>query len=206
MTRPWAAIAVTLVIAAACGGGGPSDNELRQAVDAHLASTPKCIGDPQWVFPVQVHLPNRNMDPVSAAAMDRLDALARLGLVRAAPITSEYLGAGKRFELTSEGKESYRLFPPGAWQALKSVGAFCYGHAEVASVVRHSEPADLLGQVATEVTYTYWLRDTAGWVQDPELRRLFPHVEPELGSRSSPREARITLVKMSDGWRAAGAR
>lgn len=206
MSGRWAVIAAAaLMLGSACGGGGPSDDELRKAIDAHLAATPKCIGDPQWVFPVQIHLPNRNMDPVSAAAMDRLDALARLGLVRSVPITNEYLGAGKRFELTPAGTESYELFPQGAWQALKPVGAFCYGHAEVAAIVRHSEPAELLGR-ATDVTYTYRLRDAAGWVQDPEFRRLFPHVEPELGSRSVPREARITLVKMSDGWRAAGAR
>ena len=81
------------------------------------------------------------------------------------------------------------------------MAAFCYGTAVVDGVVRFTEPADALGQKVTEVTYAYRVTQVARWAEDTELRRAYPYLEAELASRGSPREATITFVQASDGWR-----
>jgi hypothetical protein len=55
--------------------------------------------------------------------------------------------------------------------------------------------------VTTEVTYTYRLAQVAPWAEDAGLRRAYPYLEEELASRRTPREATLTLVQASDGWR-----
>jgi DNA-binding PadR family transcriptional regulator len=185
-----------------CGSRGPDEGELRAAINARLAETPKCIGDIAWRFPVDLRREYHPIhEPEHAALLARLDALVRLGLLRSSPVTDAAWGRPMRYELTDEGRKAFREFPAGKWDARKPVGAFCYGTPMVDSVVRYTEPAEEMGQVQTEVTYTYRLRDVAPWAQDPELRRAAPEIERELGGGRRPGEAHAILVRASDGWR-----
>lgn len=65
----------------------------------------------------------------------------------------------------------------------------CFGRGKVDEVVRWTEPADALGQTMTQVTYTY-------------SGSNFPDDTPKemVEQASKPKEAKVMLVKMSDGW------
>lgn len=197
-----AVAALSLAFAAACGGRAdprePSEANFKPAIDAHLAENPKCVGDPVFMLPVELPDPGGST-PGYQAIIGQLRTMVRLGLVSAAPAAS-----GTRYALTDAGRQVYRTFAAGTWDPWRAVGAFCYGTAEAAGVVRWTEPSDGLGQTTTDVTYLSRLREPARWVEDPELRRQFPYVEKELSTRTTPAEAKLTLVLGSDGWRARG--
>jgi DNA-binding transcriptional ArsR family regulator len=196
----WSALAA--LVLAGCGSRGPDEGELRAAIDAHLATTPKCIGDVAWRFPAELRSEyNPKLESHHAAMMARIEVLERAGLVRSAGADDGRWGKPVRYELTEAGRQAHREFPAGKWDARKPVGAFCYGKPMVDSVVRYTEPAEEMGQVQTEVTYTYRLRDVAPWAQDPELSRAAPEIERELGGGRRPGEAHAILVRASDGWR-----
>lgn len=195
----WSVIASLLLVG--CGPRGPDEGELRAAIDAHLASIPKCIGDVAWRFPAELRSEyNPRLESHHAAMMARIEALERAGLVRSAGADEARWGKPVRYELTEAGQQAYRELPAGRVDPRKPAGGFCYGTPEADSIVRYTEPAEGAGQVQTEVTYTYRLRDVAAWARDTRFLRLYPEVERELGS-AVPRQAQVVLVRGSDGWR-----
>jgi DNA-binding transcriptional ArsR family regulator len=197
----WGALASLLL--AGCGSRGPDEGELRVAIDAHLATTPKCIGDVAWRFPAELRSEyNPRLESHHAAMMARIEALERVGLVRSTGADEGRWGKPVRYELSEAGRQVYREFPVGQLDPRKPAGGFCYGTAEVDSIIRHTEPAEGAGQVQTEVTYTYRLRDVAAWAKDAGFLRLNPEVQRELGPGAS-RQAQAVLVRASDGWRVA---
>jgi hypothetical protein len=195
-----------VLLAGACGKSGPDEAELKRAIDEHLANNPKCIVDPAWQFPAEFRSEyDRAREPIYVAMMARVDALVRLGLLRAASGPSSEWGRPVRYELTDEGRRAYRDLPGSLWDTRKRLGAFCYGTPEVESIIRHTEPAEGLGQVQTEVTYRYRLREVAPWAQDSILRSVAPEITQETDA-TGVREARLILVQTSDGWKVATAR
>jgi hypothetical protein len=205
-----AAVSTLLLSLLACGKGAPSaarkatrEQLFASAINAHLAQHPKCIGEPAITFPAQVPTAPFIMG-LSAdyrAKVERLETLVRLGLVT---MHVEREGTDQQenvYDLTSAGRAVHRQFPPGRWDPSKPVAAFCYGTAVADSIVRFTEPAEGLGQVTTEVTYTYRLAHVAPWAEDAGLRRAYPYLEEELATSSAPREATLVLVQASDGWR-----
>jgi hypothetical protein len=194
--------AAALSVAACGGAAGPDPAELRTAIDAHLAETPRCIADIAWRFPAELRREyHPTLEPDWAAMLERLDALVRLGLLQSEPVEGAAWGRPMRYELTEAGRPAYREFPPGKWDARKPAGGFCYGTPVVDSIIRFTEPAESLGEVQTQVTYTYVVRDPAAWVRDPGLQRLYPQLARELGPDGPGVEATAILVKASDGWR-----
>lgn len=129
----------------------------------------------------------------------RLRTMVRLGLVSAAPSAG-----GRSYDLTHAGRPVYRTFPADASDPRRAVGASCSGTAEAASVVCWTEPSERLGQTTTDVPYLSRLRVLARWAEDHELRQQFPYVESELATRTTPAEAKLTLMLGSDGWRVRG--
>ena len=199
-----AAVLVIAVLAGACGSSSkPREQTFEPAINAHLAQNPKCIGEPAITFPAGVPSAPYMLD-LSAdyrAKVQRLETLVRLGLLTRRVEREGTVQQENVYELTSAGRAVHRQFPPGRWDPSKPVAAFCYGTAAVDSIVRFTEPAEGLGQVTTEVTYTYRLAHVAPWAEDAALRRAYPYLEEELATRGAPREAALTLVQASDGWR-----
>jgi DNA-binding MarR family transcriptional regulator len=194
-----------LVALAGCGAGGRLDEtELKAAIDAHLAESPRCIEDVAWRFPVDLRSEyDRRLEPHHATMMARLERLEQLGLVRSAPVPNAAWGRPRRYELTDAGEKVYRAVPAGRMNSSKPAGSFCYGVAVVDSVVRYTEPTEGAGEVQTEVTYTSRVADVAPWARDPDLRRLSPEIERVVADSVSPQETRSILVRTSDGWRVA---
>jgi hypothetical protein len=202
--RGLAAVSAAAVLAAGCGSPKETpEKAFESAINAHLATNPKCIGEPAITFPAGVPSAPYMLE-LSAdyrAKVERLETLVRLGLLTRRVEREGTLEQENVYELTSAGRAVHRQFPPGRWDPSKPVAAFCYGTAVVDSIVRFTEPAEGLGQVMTEVTYTYRLARVAPWAEDAGLRRAYPYLEEELASRAAPREATLTLVQASDGWR-----
>ncbi|PTM45496.1 hypothetical protein C8J24_1717 [Sphingomonas aerolata] len=67
----------------------------------------------------------------------------------------------------------------------------CAGDGKIDEIVRWTEPADAFGQTMTQVTYTY---SGTNFVEGAPKEMI--------AAASKPKEATITLVKMSDGWQA----
>lgn len=124
------------------------------------------------------------------------------GPLRSAGADEARWGKPVRYELTEAGRSAYREFPAGRWDPRKPAGGFCYATPEVDSIIRYTEPAEGAGQVQTEVTYSYRLRDVAAWAGDAGFLRLYPEIERELGP-GAPRQAQAILVRASDAWRVA---
>lgn len=199
-----AAVSAAAVLAAGCGSPKETpEKEFASAINAHLATNPKCIGEAAVTFPAGVPSAPYMLE-LSAdyrAKVQRLETLVRLGLLTRRVEREGTLEQENVYELISAGRAVHRQFPPGRWDPSKPVAAFCYGSAVVDSVVRFTEPADALGQKVTEVTYTYRVTQVARWAEDAELRRAYPYLEQELATREAAREATIMLVHASDGWR-----
>lgn len=198
--------ALVLLALAGCGagGGGLDETELKAAIDAHLAESPRCIADVAWRFPVDLRSEyDTAREPHHAAMMGRLQRLEQLGLVRSAPAPDAAWGRPLRYELTDAGEQAYRAVPAGRSGLGKPGGSFCYGVAAVDSIVRYTEPAEGAGQVQTEVTYTTRMADVAPWARDPDLRRLSPEIARDLEDSGSASATRAILVRMSDSWRVA---
>lgn len=203
--RALALLALAGLLVAGCGSErSANEKNFRAAIDTHLGTEPKCIGEPGITFPMPLPTgrPPEARSPAYAAILQRLDALVRLGLLSSRVERGGVAGEETVYDLTPAGRAVHRQVRKGRWDPLRPVAAFCYGTAAVESIVRFTEPAEGLGQVTSEVTYTYRLRDVAPWAEDPELRRTYPYLEQELATREgSPREARLTLVLADDGWR-----
>ncbi len=202
IARTVTVVAAALFLAACSGSAGPDEGEFRAAIDAHLAETPRCIADIAWRFPADLRREHHpTLEPDWAAMLERLDVLVRLGLLRAEAVEGAAWGRPMRYELTDAGRPAYKEFPAGKWDSRKPAGGFCYGTPVVDSIIRFTEPAESLGEVQTQVTYTYAVRDAAAWARDPGLQRLYPQLVRELGPDGPSTEANAVLVKTSDGWR-----
>ncbi len=94
------------------------------------------------------------------------------------------------YEPTDKGKDVFRGVG-GKRAGSPERPNVCFGEGKVDDIVRWTEPADAFGQTLTQVTYTY-------------SGKNFPDSAPKeiTEQASKPKEARIALVKMSDGWQA----
>jgi hypothetical protein len=191
------------ILTAACTSKKTSEESFRPAIAAYLAQEPKCIGEPAITFPASVPTAPFVLEESAdyRAKVQRLDALVRLGLLTSHVQREGTVQQENVYDLTPAGREVHRQVRPGRWDPTKPVAAFCYAAPEVDHVVRYTEPAEGAGVILSEVTYAYRLGKVAPWAEDPELRRMYPYVEQELATRSTPREATLTLEKASDGWR-----
>ncbi len=91
------------------------------------------------------------------------------------------------FEPTSKGKNVFRGV--GGKRGGAEQPNVCLGDGKVDQIVRWTEPGDAFGQTMTQVTYTYSATNLADDLPKEMIEQA-----------SKPREAKVTLVKMSDGW------
>lgn len=104
---------------------------------------------------------------------------------------------GLEYDLTTRGqKYQHTITLP----LLKPQTELCYAEPEITGIERYTEPAPLLGQVMTHVTYDYELSHFAPWALDPAIVTAF-HLQPDLDLRSHPKTAETVLFLTSDGWR-----
>lgn len=96
---------------------------------------------------------------------------------------------------TSEGAAIFRPVERETPSGIRVFPGACAGRAEVTEIVRWTEPTDALGATISQVTYRYRATD---------LTPLVP--ENERSAMEASKEATVTLVRASDGWRPAERR
>lgn len=141
-----------------------------------------------------------------------LDALVQVGLVEKAPamvkpgfnqvdlFRPNQQVPGVRYQLSREA--SKYLHNDARIRAMSAIGAeqqLCYADKRLADVLRWTEPTATMGRTITEVTYTYRLVDVANWARNADVERAF-YTGRELAAAETPKEAKMTLVLMNDGW------
>lgn len=99
------------------------------------------------------------------------------------------------YKITEAGKQ--HLVPNLANPAGDSY--FCFAHAKVDKVVRWSEPADMLGNTLSEVTYTFKFDVVPAWAQGADVQKTIPAVKFAIDAQS--REHKQTARLFNDGWR-----
>lgn len=109
---------------------------------------------------------------------------------------------GIRYDLTPEGQKYAQAIPqPGvALFGESNSKSICYGTREVTGIVRYSEPGSAGGRTVTEVTYTYALKSIPSWTRNEKMVGQFPALA-NIPTHEHPKEAKIVLVLMNDGWR-----
>ena len=65
-------------------------------------------------------------------------------------------------------------------------------------IVRYTEPTPMPGGTISEVTYKWKLRDPVKWARDPGVQEKYFKTR-ELNTESTPAEAKMALVLMSNG-------
>lgn len=181
-----------------------SGENFASVVQEGLSAHPMCLGGGSgWVFPKSV-LSDSILARSSGWGLtwyrtqdvrEQFAALADAGLL------SRHDGVPRpgyaEYRLTPVGEQAYRTYE----ESLDGrAGAFCYATPHVEEVVRYSEPADLLGQRVSEVTYTYTLQDVAPWAEGPALQEMVPSLAQTLSNRDTPTEGTAAVVLQSDGW------
>lgn len=136
-----------------------------------------------------------------------LQAMAKAGLVTGTPAEVEDLFGGKtqsmRYELTENGKKYY--FPDRAESLLggNKLGGLCFGKGQLESVENFTTPAQFIGLLASQVTFTYRVTDIPDWVQDGPVaddlsgKREFKEI---LASRQTPIRKTQGFIQTEKGW------
>ncbi len=155
-----------------------AEANFKAAIQTRLDREPDCIS---------VGLPSERPDFQGRSPPDpELEALVRVGVVSRAttlvqpPFNTWVPGESQRklpdirYDFTVKG----RNYVPANSRPMMAVMwppsyKLCYGTPQMQNIVRFSEPAALMGQIVTEVTYTYRLRDVAPWALDPGVDQAF---------------------------------
>lgn len=104
------------------------------------------------------------------------------------------------FSLTEEGKKYYK--PEMKRTGLgDNFGGFCFGKPIVREIVEFTEPADLRGARASQVTYTYELSDIPAWAKQPQIVAAIPKLKKDVESEKTPIKTRDILVLTNNGWK-----
>lgn len=102
------------------------------------------------------------------------------------------------YSLTEEGERTSRT---GQTLDRREIRVPCYGTPKLEKVVRWTEPAEAMGRMVTEVTYTYTITEMPAWVNHPAMRKAFPELETILPTLDSVAEGSTYLVLTNEGWR-----
>jgi len=189
-----------VVVALGACGGEPADTDesaMREAINEALARfDAACIHPPLAargdVFPATVE----------AAAnggewLRKMESLEAVGFFTGSPVQVQGRPA-KTFRLTERGQGVYR-------QETSGLGIhthlFCYGSPEVVEILAYTDQVDMpTGGTMTQVTFTYAVRDAAGWARDSAVREAFAEIDQDLASSQTPQEGQVVLVKTGEGW------
>ncbi|MGI8464462.1 DNA-directed RNA polymerase subunit beta [Pectobacterium punjabense] len=177
-------VACTALILEGCGEKG----DFEKAINAKISKSKLCysLQDNDIVFnkgfPIRV---NHGYRSAGYNASDEiLNGLVEQGLLTVLQQPNGFSSVDV-LEVTDKGQEV------DFWD--REEGA-CVGHRIVAEVKSWTEPSEGNGVKMTQVTYTWKLDGVPGWVDKKALSGVKGMAEPE--------EAKIVLVKTSDGWKA----
>jgi hypothetical protein len=191
------AAVLAVVTAHASVPPAPSQKSLTPAVRKYLQEKGNfCLGKFEW--PIAVSDEDRKAGTTEAV---QLPVLAKLGLVAAAPSSSD--PTVKDYSLTDEGRKYYlikrTITVNSAGQKIKHPGDLCVAKLKLDKVVSWDPPHVVEGKAQTNVKYTYQIVTAADWARDPEVRKVFPMVARILDSAGSLQLMQL-FVWSGHGW------
>jgi hypothetical protein len=163
-----------------------------------------CLAKYDW--PIYV-----TTDDMAAGTRDALQmpVLEKLGLVEGKNVVVERTDENgkkiranaRQFALTADGQKYYLHIPEVVATATSRVthpADFCAATLSLDKVVGWERPAQVNGQTATSVIYTYKI-DPAPWAQNTDAQRVFPMVKRVIEGAGTM-QLREGVYLTSKGW------
>jgi hypothetical protein len=197
---------VTLaLVTAACSKKSANERNFKAAVQEYLDRAPECV---VASLPTDVldwnglHRPN-----------SQLELLVKIGLVKRTAGMLHYhddmaffgdpnkQAPGLHYEISEQGKKYLPRKGQHPGFSLGNMQYFCYGTKEVVDIVRYTEPAPaaLVGATASNVDFTWKLKDVAEWAKDKDVQTAL-YTARELAAETTPQPGEVGLVLSNDGW------
>jgi hypothetical protein len=200
---------VTALILSACGNDPNAANEanFEAALNAHYAKMKQCVpigGEPNDAGVIQEF---RAGGRVQDKQLPFFNGLAGLGLLETVSYQKDernFSGEVKGqvdwigFKFTDAGKTYLR--PAELDKGVFSTGTpqFCYGTPQVVAITNFTEPAEVMGEKAATVQYTYKLVDVAPWANSPVVQFRYKWMPERLSSQSIEKDDDLVLT--NNGW------
>lgn len=141
----------------------------------------------------------------------QLDALVKAGVLAAKDTQKnknfEGFGGAENlkveaveYTVTPSGQTVYKekLDPNEKWP--QGGAGFCFGSAEVDSIIEFTEPKSEQGGIISEIKYTYKVKTAEAWTKTPEIKKAFPEFA-KADDEGLP--GKIKLERGVKGWRAS---
>lgn len=195
--NPLIAIAALVPFLAGCHDSKAASNEnFEKALQSHYDAHPVCITLP-LSLPTEI-----GPDPLEPTHR-QLEALAKAGLLATSTTQKPeptFSGPGKlvaytTYSVSATGKVVFRTgdedFPGGT--------GLCFAKRKITKIESFTEPADLIGQKVSRVTYDYTLMDVAPWTEDAGIAAAFPEIKAILAKPANQQTDGMILT--STGWK-----
>lgn len=201
------AATVAALALSGCSSKKPSKANFKKALDAYLAENGQaCLAITQWPVVVSVDGRGPMLRYTENEGEEQMQALAKAGLVESRQVNTPAsfmrpAGRALEYSLTKKGQAALRK--ESGREARGRVNDLCFARVVVDEVVRWNEPNDRGPYTMTEVTYTYKLRDVAGWAKSDDVQQAFPDLRRMLRDAGSVRQEHAMRLT-SDGWIAYG--
>lgn len=210
---------VALAVSGCSDAKTASKDNFKTAINAYVETQQPCLRIPASIerpegadapdFPRYVSaVPTTTVVQQQGRERERapFDALVEAGLLSATDTTIKVRSGLFAGDVKDMPVRAYDLTPAGR-DAVSEVGArtaitrpeqrFCYGKPAVDEVVSYTEPADVMGVRASQVTYRYHLADLPGWATHPTMLDAFAQLKRDTAPSI---EAKAAVILTSEGW------
>jgi hypothetical protein len=220
LKRTHVVVALALLAGACSNPKAANKSNFQHAIQDWIGDHPPCIdvpgGDVDAAGRSSSGMPrymtteastNRFAKDAHEQRLAPLNVLVNAGLLKVTPATVSEQSwmpgvPGKKidvlaYDLTDKGKAA--LPKTGGSATIGGPrGSLCYGKPTVDEVTQFTEPGDMMGIKASQVSYRYHLADLPDWAKDPKVRAAFPKIEQD---SASSLEGKAAVVLTNDGWK-----
>ena len=77
---------------------------------------------------------------------------------------------------------------------------FVFGENDVVEIDNYTQPADNMGQVTLDVSYTYRVNNIVDWAKNDEIKNTFREIAQAFDSQNHPISAQTSMIKTAKGW------
>ncbi|MGA7832363.1 MAG: hypothetical protein WCA21_15500 [Terracidiphilus sp.] len=203
----WLSVAaLSVILFSGCDHNKPSPGNFKAALQTHFDQTPQCLNLRVDKFPADAVFDDKGKPAVrygiginSADLAETFAALKDAGMLTAQDGVKTVPGSGWGDRAKSRRVITYAIAPESKslWQIKGNTEMLCYGYVHVKSVDNYTEPADMLGQTSSTVSFTYNVDRIAPWAQNAEVQKAVPNLTAIV---SADRQDKALLVLTHNGW------
>ncbi len=202
----WLSVAaLSVLLFSGCDHNKPSPGNFKAALQAHFDQTPQCLNFRVAAYPVDAVFDDHGQPAVGRFGMaipdaaETLAALKDAGLLTAQESMKTVPGSGWGDPAKSRRVITYSIDPGSKayWRIAGAAASPCYGYIHVTSVDNYTEPADMLGQTASTVSFTYNIDRIAPWARNAEIQKAVPTLKTIV---STERQEKTLMVLTHNGW------